>query len=54
LKFAARKTECPVTDDVSARLLRLPFHNNLSSEQANRVIAAFRDSLVAKRSRARS
>jgi dTDP-4-amino-4,6-dideoxygalactose transaminase len=28
-KFAARSTECPVTDDVSGRLLRLPFWNDL-------------------------
>ena len=25
-------TECPVTDDISGRLLRLPFHNNLTAE----------------------
>ena len=28
--FAARETECPVTVDVCDRLLRLPFHNDLS------------------------
>ena len=29
-RFAARQTDCPVSEDVSGRLLRLPFHNNLS------------------------
>ena len=29
--FAARETECPVTIDISGRLLRLPFYNNLSA-----------------------
>ena len=28
--FAARPTECPVSEDISGRLLRLPFYNNLS------------------------
>jgi dTDP-4-amino-4,6-dideoxygalactose transaminase len=50
VKFAARPTECPVTDDVSGRLLRLPFHNNLSIEAADRVVETFRDSLVEARS----
>jgi dTDP-4-amino-4,6-dideoxygalactose transaminase len=48
-KFAARSTECPVTDDVSGRLLRLPFHNNLSVAEAERVVEVFRDSLIAAR-----
>jgi dTDP-4-amino-4,6-dideoxygalactose transaminase len=46
-KFASRPTECPVTDDISGRLLRLPFHNNLSIGQAERVVNVFRDALVA-------
>lgn len=41
-RFAAYQTDCPVTDDISSRLLRLPFHNNLSESQAERVV----DSLV--------
>jgi len=53
-KFAARPTECPVTDDVSGRLLRLPFHNNLASSDVERVVEAFRDALVAAPARARS
>ena len=31
-------TECPVTDDISGRLLRLPFYNNLSVDDAGRVV----------------
>jgi dTDP-4-amino-4,6-dideoxygalactose transaminase len=37
-KFSARETECPVTDDVSLRLMRLPFHNNLTDAQAEKVV----------------
>jgi dTDP-4-amino-4,6-dideoxygalactose transaminase len=54
IKFAARPAECPVTDDVSGRLLRLPFHNNLSIESVERVVNVFRDALVAARAQARS
>lgn len=39
-KSAARPTPCPVTDDVSARLLRLPFYNDLSEGEQSRVVAA--------------
>ncbi len=31
--FAARQTDCPVTDDISGRLLRLPFHNDLTDAE---------------------
>lgn len=41
-RFAARQTDCPVSTDVSDRLLRLPFHNGLSTEDTDRVV----DSLV--------
>ena len=40
-RFAARPTECPVTDDISARLLRLPFYTDLTEADAERVLAAF-------------
>ncbi len=53
-KFAARPTECPITDAVSGRLLRLPFHNNLSVADAERVVAALQHSLTATRAQARS
>jgi dTDP-4-amino-4,6-dideoxygalactose transaminase len=39
-RFSARPVECPVTSDVSSRLLRLPFHNNLSHSDATRVAEA--------------
>jgi dTDP-4-amino-4,6-dideoxygalactose transaminase len=52
-KYAARRTECPVTDDVSRRLLRLPFHNNLSTDHVDQVIGVFRDSLEAARTKTR-
>lgn len=40
-RVAARTTECPVTDDISGRLLRLPFHNNLSPADSERVVTTF-------------
>jgi dTDP-4-amino-4,6-dideoxygalactose transaminase len=38
-KFAARETACPVTDDISSRLMRLPFYNGLGERDADRVVA---------------
>jgi dTDP-4-amino-4,6-dideoxygalactose transaminase len=40
-RFAARPTECPVTEDISGRLLRLPFYNNLTDSQIDRVVEVF-------------
>jgi dTDP-4-amino-4,6-dideoxygalactose transaminase len=40
-KFAARETDCPVSDDISGRLLRLPFYNSLTAEEADRVVSSF-------------
>jgi dTDP-4-amino-4,6-dideoxygalactose transaminase len=40
LKVAARKAHCPVTEDVSARLLRLPFYNDLTNAELSKVVAA--------------
>lgn len=40
-RFAARETECPVTNDVSDRLMRLPFFNDLSDAQLARVVDSF-------------
>ncbi len=34
-------TECPVTDDISGRLLRLPFYNNLTAADSERVVDSF-------------
>jgi dTDP-4-amino-4,6-dideoxygalactose transaminase len=39
-KWAARETRCPVTEDVSLRLLRLPFFNDLTEAEQTRVVAA--------------
>jgi dTDP-4-amino-4,6-dideoxygalactose transaminase len=39
-KWAARETRCPVTEDVSVRLLRLPFYNDLTEAEQMRVVAA--------------
>ena len=36
-RFAARATPCPVSSDVSGRLLRLPFHNGLTATDVDRV-----------------
>lgn len=44
-RFAVRPTRCPVAEDISARLLRLPFSNNLTAAEAERVVAAFLDAL---------
>ena len=38
MKFAARKTSCPVTEDVSNRLLRLPFYNDLTETEQSLVV----------------
>jgi dTDP-4-amino-4,6-dideoxygalactose transaminase len=45
-RFAAHPTECPVTDDVSGRLLRFPFYNNLTPAEADQVVSAFTRSLA--------
>jgi dTDP-4-amino-4,6-dideoxygalactose transaminase len=39
-QFGARAGDCPVTEDVSDRLLRLPFFNNLQPDEMQRVINA--------------
>lgn len=39
-RFGADAADCPVSDDVSRRLVRLPFYNDLTSEDQERVIAA--------------
>lgn len=37
-KYAVRSTELPVTDGISQRLIRLPFHNALTDEDVDRVL----------------
>ena len=39
--FCDELTDCPVTDDISARIIRLPFYNNLSVPDIERVVEAF-------------
>jgi dTDP-4-amino-4,6-dideoxygalactose transaminase len=39
-RCAARELRCFVTEDVSARLLRLPFYNDLTETEQSRVVAA--------------
>lgn len=39
-KWAARETPCPVTEDLSQRLVRLPFYNDLTEGEQARVIDA--------------
>jgi dTDP-4-amino-4,6-dideoxygalactose transaminase len=40
LKWSAREADCPVTERVSACLLRLPFYNDLTEAEQARVVAA--------------
>ena len=42
-KFGGREGDCPVTEDVSNRLLRLPFYNDLTEGDLARVVSAIRD-----------
>lgn len=42
-RFAARSSQCPVTEDVSDRLLRLPFYNDLSETEQDLVISTVMD-----------
>ncbi|GAA2128961.1 dTDP-4-amino-4,6-dideoxygalactose transaminase [Nocardioides bigeumensis] len=49
-RFAARPTECPVSIDVSSRLLRLPFHNSLTPDECDRVAETLLASVAGRRS----
>jgi len=40
MKLGGTPGQCPVTEDVSARLLRLPFYNDLTESDQDKVIAA--------------
>jgi dTDP-4-amino-4,6-dideoxygalactose transaminase len=39
-QFGGLEGDCPVTEDVSDRLLRLPFYNDLSEEEQEKVVEA--------------
>jgi dTDP-4-amino-4,6-dideoxygalactose transaminase len=40
IRFSDGESACPVTDDVSARLLRLPFYNDMTSGDVERVVTS--------------
>lgn len=42
-QFDEGRSDCPVTVDVSDRLLRLPFYNSLTDEEQEQVVAAILD-----------
>jgi len=42
-RFGGKEGDCPVTEDISDRLLRLPFYNELTEADQDRVIAALKD-----------
>ena len=45
--FAARRTECPVTENISGRLMRLPFYNELTEDEMQRVADTLLSSVLA-------
>jgi dTDP-4-amino-4,6-dideoxygalactose transaminase len=42
-KFGGRQGDCPVTERVSDQLIRLPFHNTLTSNDVELVIENIRE-----------
>lgn len=42
-KFGGKKGDCPVTEEVSDRLVRLPFYNDLTEADQARVVTALTD-----------
>ena len=42
-RFGGKSGECPVTEEVSDRLVRLPFYNDLTEAEQMRVVAALND-----------
>ena len=40
-RFRAYDSDCPVTDEITSRLLRLPVHNALTPDDADRISDAF-------------
>jgi dTDP-4-amino-4,6-dideoxygalactose transaminase len=39
-RFGGSENDCPVTEDIADRLLRLPFYNSMTDDEQERVIAA--------------
>ena len=48
-RFGGKPGDCPVTEDLSDRLLRLPFYNNLTESDQARVVGAIREFLEQSR-----
>lgn len=48
-KFGGKEGDCPVTEDVSNRLLRLPFYNSLTLHEQTEVIDALEETIVWER-----
>jgi dTDP-4-amino-4,6-dideoxygalactose transaminase len=48
-RFAARELPCPVSERVSARLLRLPFYTDITEGEADEVVDAFLGALEPRR-----
>lgn len=46
-RLGGREGECPVTEHVADRLVRLPFYNRLTDEDLDRVVSAVREFRVA-------
>lgn len=42
-RYGGRDGQCPVSEDVSSRILRLPFFNNLTDDEQGEVIAALNE-----------
>jgi dTDP-4-amino-4,6-dideoxygalactose transaminase len=42
-RFGGKEGDCPVTESMSARLVRLPFYNDLTTEDQDRIISAIRE-----------
>ncbi len=51
-KFGAQPGDCPVTENVSERLLRLPFYNDLTENDQSRVVSAVTGFRAARRTTA--
>jgi dTDP-4-amino-4,6-dideoxygalactose transaminase len=46
-RLGGAQGQCPITEDVSDRLLRLPFYNDFSGEEQSSVIEAIQEFSVA-------
>jgi dTDP-4-amino-4,6-dideoxygalactose transaminase len=42
-KFGGHERQCPVTEDVSDRLLRLPFFNDITEGEQDHVVSALKE-----------